>query len=76
MNQAPQAVTAARTAAGLTKRSVARAAGFSEQLMCDIEAGRRNATPQKLAAIAAVLGCPVAALEARPAESATSRPSS
>lgn len=66
MNHNPEAVTSARTQAGLSKRAVARECGFSEQLMCDIEAGRRNATPEKLRQIAVVLDCPVDELEARP----------
>lgn len=59
----PEAVTYAREKAGLTKRAVATQCGFSEQLLCDIEAGRRNATPEKLKKIADVLGCPVVVLE-------------
>lgn len=66
MNHNPEAVTSARTRAGLSKRAVARACHFSEQLMCDMEAGRRNATPENLRKIAAVLNCPVDELEARP----------
>jgi transcriptional regulator with XRE-family HTH domain len=58
-------VTFARQRAGLTKRALAEKCGFSEQLMCDIEAGRRNATPEKLALIATALNCPVVALEAK-----------
>ncbi|MEU0276066.1 helix-turn-helix transcriptional regulator [Streptomyces sp. NPDC006307] len=65
MNHAPEAVTFARERAGLTKRAVAVACEFSEQLMCDIEAGRRNATPEKLLKIAHVLNCPVVFLEAK-----------
>ncbi|EMF31085.1 DNA-binding protein [Streptomyces gancidicus BKS 13-15] len=72
MNHVPEAVTFARTRAGLTKRAVAQECGFSEQLMCDIEAGRRNATPEKLRKIAVVLNCPVDALEAKRPE-ATAR---
>lgn len=65
LNHAPTAVTEAREKAGLTKRAVAAACGFSEQLMCDIEAGRRNATPEKLGKIAQTLDCPVTVLEAK-----------
>jgi len=64
-NHEPQSVTFARQRAGMTKRALATACGFSEQLMCDIEAGRRNATPEKLRKIAAALNCPVVALEAK-----------
>lgn len=59
----PEAVTRARENAGLTQKALAEQAGFSIQLMCDIEAGRRNATPEKLRAMAAVLKCAVADLQ-------------
>ncbi|MGW4007872.1 helix-turn-helix domain-containing protein [Streptomyces sp. NPDC004763] len=61
----PTAITYAREKAGLTKRAVAEQCGFSEQLMCDIEAGRRSATPPKLQQIAAALNCPPVVLEAK-----------
>ncbi|MFJ7489758.1 multiprotein-bridging factor 1 family protein [Streptomyces sp. NPDC097727] len=59
----PEAVTHARENAGLTQKALAEQAGFSIQLMCDIEAGRRNATPEKLRAMAVVLKCAVADLQ-------------
>ncbi|MFI5629134.1 helix-turn-helix domain-containing protein [Streptomyces sp. NPDC051664] len=65
MNHAPEAVTFAREKAGLTKRALAQTCGFSEQLLCDIEAGRRNATPEKLLRLATALNCPVVVLEAK-----------
>ncbi|WP_051710186.1 helix-turn-helix domain-containing protein [Streptomyces sp. NRRL S-350] len=65
MNHAPAAVTYAREKAGLTKRALAAQLGISEQLMCDIEAGRRNATPPRLKAMADALGCPMVVLEAK-----------
>ncbi|WP_329307004.1 helix-turn-helix domain-containing protein [Streptomyces sp. NBC_01260] len=65
LNHEPKAVTYAREKAGLTKRALAEACGFSEQLLCDIEAGRRNAIPSKLQDIAAVLNCPLVVLEAK-----------
>ncbi|MEU7092936.1 helix-turn-helix transcriptional regulator [Kitasatospora aureofaciens] len=59
----------AREKAGLSKRALAAAVGISEQLMCDIEAGRRNATPPRLQAFAEALNCPIVVLESkRPAE--------
>ncbi|MET7809844.1 helix-turn-helix transcriptional regulator [Streptomyces sp. NPDC005395] len=61
----PAALTYAREKAGLTKRALAARCGFSEQLMCDIEAGRRSATPTKLRQIAAALNCPPVVLEAK-----------
>lgn len=62
-HHSPEAVTRTRENAGLTQAALAEQAGFSIQLMCDIEAGRRNATPEKLRAMAAVLKCPVADLQ-------------
>ncbi|THA50830.1 helix-turn-helix transcriptional regulator [Streptomyces sp. A1136] len=64
-NHAPEAVTYAREKAGLTKRALAAKCGISEQLMGDIEAGRRNATPENLLKFAAALNCPVVVLEAK-----------
>lgn len=63
LRQEPQAVTWARERAGLTKRSLAQQVGVSEQLIGDIESGRRSATPAILPKIAEVLNCPVVALE-------------
>jgi transcriptional regulator with XRE-family HTH domain len=62
-HHSPQAVTRARENAGLTQKSLAERCGISFQLMCDIEAGRRNATPERLRAMARVLGCSVSALQ-------------
>lgn len=62
-NHEPAAVTYAREKAGLTKRQLARAVGISDQLMGDIEAGWRNATPAVLRRIAEALNCPVVFLE-------------
>ncbi|MEH0402943.1 helix-turn-helix domain-containing protein [[Kitasatospora] papulosa] len=65
LHHAPEAVTYAREVAGLSKTAVAATCGFSIQLLCDIEAGRRNATPEKLALLADALGCPKVVLEAK-----------
>lgn len=65
MRHAPEAVTYARENAGLTKRALAEAMGISEQLMNDIEAGRRNATPANLQKLAQILNCPKVVLEAK-----------
>lgn len=65
LNHAPESVTWAREKAGMTKRALAQTCGFSEQLLCDIEAGRRNATPEKLRKIANALNCPVVLLESK-----------
>lgn len=63
LNHEPEAVTYAREKAGLTKRALAAQVGISEQLMGEIESGRRNATPEKLIKIAAILNCPLVILE-------------
>ncbi|MFB8406407.1 helix-turn-helix domain-containing protein [Streptomyces sp. NPDC055912] len=65
MNHAPEAVTYAREKAGLTKRELAKAIHISEQLMGQIESGRRNATPEKLRRLALALNCPLVVLEAK-----------
>ncbi|MER6630117.1 helix-turn-helix transcriptional regulator [Streptomyces sp. NPDC000987] len=62
-HHSPEAVTKARENAGLTQKALAEKCGISIQLMCDIEAGRRNATPFRLRAMAIALGCPVADLQ-------------
>ncbi|WP_435127098.1 helix-turn-helix transcriptional regulator [Actinacidiphila sp. bgisy144] len=61
--QEPAAVTWAREREGLTKRALAARVGISEQLMGDIESGRRNATPANLIKIAQALNCPLVILE-------------
>ncbi|MFE3378817.1 helix-turn-helix transcriptional regulator [Streptomyces anulatus] len=64
-NHEPKAVTYAREKAGLTKRALAKSCDISEQLVCDIEAGRRNATPETLLKFASAMNCPVVVLEAK-----------
>lgn len=61
----PEAVTYARKKAGLTQAETAKQTGISPQLMCDIEAGRRNATPAVIEKLAAVLNCPRVVLESK-----------
>lgn len=61
----PAAVTYARKNAGQTQQELAERVGISFQLMCDIEAGRRNADSDRLRAFADALGCPVTVLEAK-----------
>ncbi|BBA99488.1 hypothetical protein RVR_6130 [Actinacidiphila reveromycinica] len=63
LHHEPEAVAWARGKSGLTKRALAGLVGISEQLMGDIESGRRNATPANLVKIAAALNCPVVFLE-------------
>ncbi|MFI1954845.1 helix-turn-helix transcriptional regulator [Streptomyces xinghaiensis] len=74
LDHAPEGVTYTRSRAGLTKRALAEALGISEQLMCDIEAGRRNARPELLRQMAAVLDCPLVVLQAKPAAGDVRRP--
>ncbi|MGW4731754.1 helix-turn-helix domain-containing protein [Streptomyces shenzhenensis] len=62
-HHSPEAVTRERENAGLTQKALADRSGFSFQLMCDIEAGRRNANPERLRAMARVIGCSVADLQ-------------
>ncbi|MDD1062362.1 helix-turn-helix domain-containing protein [Streptomyces cocklensis] len=65
LHQEPEAVTWAREKSGLTKRRLAELVGISEQLMGEVESGRRSATPADLARIARALNCPVVVLERR-----------
>lgn len=58
-------MTYAREQAGLTKRALAEQCGISEQLMGEIESGRRNATPLTLRKLAQALNCPRVVLEAK-----------
>jgi transcriptional regulator with XRE-family HTH domain len=62
-HHSPEAVTRARENAGLTQKALAEQCGFSYQLLCDIEAGRRNANPDRLRAMARVIGCSVSDLQ-------------
>lgn len=59
----PEALTYVRKNAGLTKRALANRAGISEQYMGDLEAGRRNARPGTINALAKALNCPRVLLE-------------
>ncbi|MFJ8143283.1 helix-turn-helix domain-containing protein [Streptomyces sp. NPDC096013] len=63
LHHSPEAVTRARENAGLTQKALAEQCGFSFQLMCDIEAGRRNANCERLRAMARVIGCSVSDLQ-------------
>lgn len=63
LHHSPEAVTRARENAGLTQKALAKKLGISFQLMCDIEAGRRNANPDRLRAMSRVFGCSVADLQ-------------
>ncbi|KQV93971.1 helix-turn-helix transcriptional regulator [Streptomyces sp. Root369] len=63
LHHLPEAVTRARENAGLTQKTLAEKLHISFQLMCDIEAGRRNANPERLRAMARVFGCSVSDLQ-------------
>ena len=63
LDHEPEAVTWARTQAGLTKTQLAKEIGVSLSLISEIEAGTRNATPANLKLIADALNCPRVALE-------------
>lgn len=76
LDHAPEGVSYARETAGLTKRALADSVQISKQLMCDIEAGRRNASPELLRRMAERLGCPLVVLLAKPEQAAEERPES
>ncbi|MFB4320625.1 helix-turn-helix domain-containing protein [Actinomadura sp. 21ATH] len=63
LHHEPEAVTWAREKAGLSQAQLARECGFTRSLICEIEAGTRNATPATLMKIAEALNCPVVFLE-------------
>ncbi len=75
LHHEPEAVTWARTKAGLTKRALARQIGISEALMGEIESGWRSATPTNLTKIATALNCPVVFLERKRPQEAPVPPS-
>ena len=52
----PQKVVAARLALGLRQADLAQRARMSKQMMCDIEAGRRNGSPVTHKLLAGALG--------------------
>jgi transcriptional regulator with XRE-family HTH domain len=59
----PEALVWARKAKRWKQRQLADAVGISPGHMCEIEAGRRNATPDLLDKFAVALNCPVSVLE-------------
>lgn len=56
------AIRVIRRALGWQARKLAKAAGISAPYLCNIEAGRRQASPEVLRRLAAALGVPMAAL--------------
>jgi transcriptional regulator with XRE-family HTH domain len=73
LDHEPRAVTWARENAGLTKRQLAARIGISEQLLGDVEAGRRNLTPANLRALASATDFPDDLLRARAATPAVEK---
>ncbi|MEU8278167.1 helix-turn-helix domain-containing protein [Microbispora bryophytorum] len=63
LDHEPVAVTYARRAAGLSKTALAKRIGRSLSLISEIEAGRRNATPEVLRLMADALNCPIVVLQ-------------
>jgi len=63
LRQEPEHVRFARDNAGLRQAEAARELGISPQLLADIEAGRRSATPPTLSAMARVYNIPRRMLE-------------
>jgi transcriptional regulator with XRE-family HTH domain len=63
----PEAVAEALRDSGINQTLLARRVGCSLSLISEILGGTRNADEQRLAAIAAALGCDVASLRAKPA---------
>lgn len=57
LDHAPEAVTWARTEAGLTMTQLAAEAGVSLSLISEIEKGTRNAVPALIETMARILGC-------------------
>ncbi|GAB3213285.1 hypothetical protein GCM10027294_43420 [Marinactinospora endophytica] len=68
MNHSPHAVTRAREAAGLTKTDFAQLLGCSLSLVSEMESGTRNASRERLARMADVLGVPTNTLTSEPTE--------
>lgn len=62
MNHSPDRVKHARERAGLNLTQLAEQVGCSKSLISEIESGTRNCTPDRLEAIARVLGVRTATL--------------
>lgn len=61
-------IVRARVRAGKSQNTVANEAGISAAHLCNVENGKRNPSPEVLAALARVLGCTVADFEPDPIE--------
>ncbi|MGA5340487.1 helix-turn-helix transcriptional regulator [Streptomyces griseoincarnatus] len=66
LDHAPEGVAYARRQAGLTQQELGAVLGLTRQRIWDIEAGRRNASPELLERMAARLDCPLVVLQAKP----------
>ena len=58
----PCALTELRERSGYSKSALAREAGIGVGTVADLESGRRNASPEMVRRLAAVLRTPLAAL--------------
>lgn len=65
----PAAVRALRERSGMTVTALALAAGIKQAHLSNIEAGRRNASPEIVKAIASALRVELPAILSDPAES-------
>lgn len=61
----PEAVRWARERTGWSQADLARAAGVSRSLICEIENGTRGLPPRLRNRLAEVLNCPVSVLEVK-----------
>lgn len=64
----PEAVTEAREAADVTQYALAKQLGVARSLISEIEKGTRNAKPDLLRRMAAILDCRASELEAKRAQ--------
>jgi transcriptional regulator with XRE-family HTH domain len=70
----PEAVTKARTDAGLTKTALAKELGCSLSLVSEIESGTRNARLPLLERMAELLGCETSELRHKDADGQATPP--
>jgi transcriptional regulator with XRE-family HTH domain len=73
LDHAPEAVTQARLAAGLSKTQLADGVRVSLSLISEIEKGTRNAGPALIDTMAGVLGCPPDQLKRREGQQPATR---
>jgi transcriptional regulator with XRE-family HTH domain len=63
LDHEPEAVKWAREQSGLTQAALAERVGVGFSLICEIEKGTRNATPDMIKRLAVALNCPRVVLE-------------